>query len=176
MQNTAVAAFLVASVTLALPPSGALLAQQMTSQPARLGASADTAMSHLKGRWSGAGVAVMANGREEPFNCIATYFQDTQGTELKQNMRCESPNVQLATAAQMRLDGDTVTGVWQEKNYEQNGRISGRVTPAGVSAIVTHNDKQASVEIATAQCEQTVTVTPLPGEMIRTVTARLKRC
>lgn len=109
-----------------------LAAEPPAPQPARLGGpQVESPLTHLTGRWTGNGVAVLSNGREEPFTCIATYFQNATGTELKQNMRCESPNVQVATAAQMRISGDAITGVWRERNYEQAGQIRGSLRPGG---------------------------------------------
>lgn len=143
--------------------------------PLKLGAGAGP-MEHLKGRWTGTGIATLVTGRQEPFNCVATYFQEEAGNVLRQNLRCESPNVKVAASAQLRISGDAIAGVWQERQYDADGSVKGKLTSAGFDAVVTHKARQVDYQLRTSACEQTVVVKAKPGEVLDSITATMKRC
>jgi hypothetical protein len=133
-------------------------------------------LQDLPGRWVGSGVAELSNGHREPFNCIVTYIVNPGQTELKQGFRCESPNLKVSTSTVMQVTGSALAGTWQEKNYEKTGRVSGTMTPDGISATVVHQQRQAQVQIATKECDQVIEVTTRPGDVVRSIVAHLKRC
>jgi hypothetical protein len=130
----------------------------------------------LRGRWTGTGIATLSNGRQEPFNCVATYVVAADNSQIRQTMRCESAYFKVSTAADIIVQGNTLSGSWIEKNYETAGQVTGTLQPNGVSAIVTHKSKQARVDVAAHACDQTVVIAPKPGELVRAINANLKRC
>jgi hypothetical protein len=162
----------VAVLAAAVFAAGAVGAQDA---PSKLGAGAGP-MEHLKGRWTGTGIATLSTGRQEPFNCVATYFQEEAGNVLRQNLRCESPNVKVAASAQLRISGEAIAGVWQERQYDADGSIKGKLTSVGFDAVVTHKSRQVEYQLRTGACEQTVSVQARPGEVLQTITATMKRC
>jgi hypothetical protein len=137
-------------------------------------------LQDLPGRWVGSGVAELSNGHREPFNCIVTYIVNPGvnpgQAELKQGFRCESPNVKVSTSTVMQVTGGALAGTWQEKNFEKTGRVSGTMTPDGITATVVHQQRQAQVQIATKECDQVIEVTTRPGDTLRSIVAHLKRC
>lgn len=151
-------------------------AKVLAAEPSKLGVGAPNGLQHLKGRWVGEGVAELKNGRQEPFKCIATYFQNPQGSELKHNLRCESPNVRMAVTALMQISGGAIVGTWHEKQYEIEGRVNGNVTTDGIRMVIGHQSKEATMELTATNCEQKVVVAPGADEIVRLVTASLKRC
>lgn len=168
----AVAAFLVTGAsTRAAEP-----AKIITTEPAGLGRGAPNGLQHLKGRWVGEGMAELVNGRQEPFKCVATYFQNDQGSELKHNLRCESPNVKMAVTALMQISGGTIAGTWQEKQFEIEGRVNGNVTPDGIRMVIGHQSREATMDLKATQCEQQFVVAPSSTEFVRLVTGNLRRC
>jgi hypothetical protein len=168
---------LTASVFMAALLVGATIVPAQQA-PSMLGASVPAnPLSGLLGRWTGTGVAELANGHREPFTCVVTYIHDAAKSELRQGLRCESPNVKMSTSAVMQVSGTALSGVWQEKIYEAKGQVAGALTAEGMAVAVTYQARQAQVQVvANGACEQTISVATKPGDMLRSVTAHLKRC
>ncbi len=152
---------------------------QPLAAPVKLGVPDATApLKALPGRWTGTGVAQLANGHREPFSCVVTYIHDTAKSELRQGVRCESPNIKMSTSAVMQISGTALNGSWEEKLHDAKGKVTGQLTADGIRAAVTHQARAADVQVvALSACEQSVTlVATKPGDMVQAITAQLRKC
>jgi hypothetical protein len=129
----------------------------------------------LSGRWSGQGMIVPARGARESFKCVVTYSGSSNGSQLLQNLRCQSANYKLDTAAHLLIRGKHVTGQWQERVHSLAGTVRGTVTPDGFDVLLSGRFFTAKMTIAISQCEQSVTVTPARADYIRQMSASLKK-
>lgn len=134
-------------------------------------------MSELPGRWAGHGTVLPAAGPVEQFRCVVTYIPDRDGnSKMRQNLRCKSDNYQLDAATYLRIDGERVTGQWQDNIYSLNGTVSGRLTEGGFEVMLEGRFFQARMVVAGSRCEQSVKVTPARADYIREVSASLRKC
>ena len=128
----------------------------------------------LAGRWTGTGLVQWRNGSSEPYKCVVTYFLDSTGANVKQNLRCSGESGKLELATNMLVTGESITGTWEERNSAMKGNVKGRVTTDGFEALAHNAHFNAKFEIAMISgCEQTVTITP--SRQIQTITATLKK-
>jgi hypothetical protein len=131
----------------------------------------------LNGRWSGQGMIIPARGGRESFRCVVTYSGNNNGSQVLQNLRCQSANYKLDTATHLLIRGKHVTGRWQEKVHSLAGTVRGTVTPDGFDVLLSGRFFTAKMQIAAlSQCEQSVTVTPARADYIRQMSASLKKC
>src|SRR5687768_12473514 len=96
---------------------------------AMLAANAATAgpIEDLDGYWSGSGTVVLS-GSTERVKCAVRYRVGQEGTQIKQTVRCASPDHAINAAAELKLNGTQVEGNWEEKTYSATGEVSGRYT------------------------------------------------
>lgn len=131
----------------------------------------------LAGRWSGQGIVKPASGPAENFNCVVTYIPQGSTARLKQNLRCKSTNYQLDAATHLELQGEQVTGRWQDNIYTGlSGTVAGKVKDGGFDVVLNGQFFQARMIIVASRCEQSVKVTPARADYIREVSASLKKC
>ena len=131
----------------------------------------------LAGRWSGKGIVQPASGPAENFNCVVTYIPQGSDSRLKQNLRCKSPNYSLDAATHLELQGERVTGKWQDNIYTGlNGTVSGKVKDGGFDVVLSGRFFTAQMTVVGSGCEQSVTVKPQRADYIREVKASLKKC
>lgn len=130
----------------------------------------------LQGRWAGEGTLKPQGGPQETFKCIATYFPSRQGHEVKQNLRCHSDNYKFDIASLLEIDGEKVSGTWQEKSYAFDGAIDGVVKNNRYAMKLTGDFFQADMTIEGTACQQQVVVTPAPDTQIEYMTASLRKC
>ncbi len=79
----------------------------------------------LAGRWAGLGTMTPASGPAEPFKCVITYVPNSDGTQVKQNLRCKGEQSKIDAATQLLIDDGKVTGKWQDNIYSLDGTVSG---------------------------------------------------
>lgn len=156
---------------------GALVAGLSTpgvsATPAQAG---QNPIADLAGRWAGAGTAEWKNGRQEPYKCTVTYFLGENATRVKQTLRCHSPDenkIEIATL--MHVQGDSISGTWEETLSAMKGTVKGRVTKSGYEALAQNQFFNAAFEIQMANaCEQQITIRP--SREIAVIKANLKKC
>src|SRR5688572_3194001 len=89
---------------------------------AMLAASGATAapIEELDGYWSGSGTVVLS-GSTERVKCAVRYRVGQDGTQIKQTMRCASPDHAINATANLAINGTQVEGNWEEKTYSASG-------------------------------------------------------
>jgi hypothetical protein len=87
-------------------------------------AAAGSPFSALVGTWSGKGTARLEGGKSERLSCKG-YYSGSGGRELKLNIICANPSTKVELRSVLKYSNGRVTGTWEERNYNQNGTITG---------------------------------------------------
>jgi len=152
----------------------ALFASGMLADPL-LAQNPDPILS-LAGRWAGNAILVSESGPNETYNCVATYFPSDGGSRLTQNLRCKSANYQFDGTTQLQIAGGKITGRWQDKINNLDGIVNGTVKSDGFDIALSGNFFDAKMTVATAPCQQSVTLVLEEGLPVKKITALLKKC
>lgn len=133
--------------------------------------------SELAGRWAGNGTVMPASGPAQSFKCVVTYIAGEDSSRLRQNLRCKNDNYRLDAATHLQIEGEQLTGHWQDNvNTGLNGTVSGKVKEGGFDIMLRGRFFQAKMTVEGSRCEQSVKVTPERADYIREVHASLKKC
>jgi hypothetical protein len=89
------------------------------------GAAHASTFSGLNGTWSGSGHVRLENGRSEGIRCTANYVPRSSGTALALSLRCASASNRIELRASLSLNGNRVTGSWEERSFNASGSIGG---------------------------------------------------
>ena len=129
----------------------------------------------LPGRWTGWGQMTMDGGATEKVKCIATYFSEAGGRELRHNLRCASTNYRIDAAARLNVRSGKVSGKWEERTYSTGGAVTGRVIGDGISVNIVGQAFQASLKVETSKCRQTMNILP-KGMGVARIAVDLSKC
>lgn len=134
----------------------------LTLSPAQTAQSAATEsrspFDRLAGRWVGEGRLGMKEGSTETVKCRATYFVDTGGDQLRQNIRCASSSGSIEIASSVTLAGGALTGSWKELTRNMSGELSGVVTADGFKVAVKGSDLSANMDIIVKEPRQVIEI------------------
>ena len=134
-------------------------------------------LASLAGRWVGMATMTSDSGPASNFKCVVTYIprQDVRG--MRQTLRCEDgASFKLHAATDLSVEGDKVTGLWQDKINEIGGTVDGIVTPDGFDVQLSGKFFEAHMAVAGQGCDQSVKVMPHNSDMFRELAATLKKC
>lgn len=133
-------------------------------------------IAHLTGYWSGEASVTPASGPDKQFKCVVTYRATDDGSRVKQTLRCKNADSKLEAATHLQINGNEVTGEWEDRINELGGEVSGIVTPGGFDVNLGGRFFQAKLQVEGSRCEQQVRLTPARADVIKELSARLKRC
>ena len=134
-------------------------------------------LAHLAGRWVGNAIMTSLKGQPSNFKCIVTYLPRKDAPGMQQNLRCDDgASFKLHAATDLTVEGNKVTGHWQDKINEIEGAVLGNVTATGFEVELTGKYFQATMAVAGQGCDQSVKVMPQKSEMFRELAATLKKC
>jgi hypothetical protein len=130
----------------------------------------------LAGRWAGLATMTPASGPAEPFKCVMTYVPNSDGTQVKQNLRCKGEQSKIDAATQLLIDDGKVTGKWQDNIYALDGTVSGTFSATGFDLKLEGDYFQASMIITNSACEQQLKLVPRDTSDMKEMAVLLKRC
>jgi len=136
----------------------------------------DSPMRRLMGRWAGDASVVPIAGPALPFTCVVTYIAADNGVDMRQNLRCKTTGYKVETTTDFKFDGERVSGRWEDKINAIDGDVTGTVTANGFDVQLSGRFFAARMQVSSSACEQTVKITPEEGDLIRAITASLKKC
>lgn len=90
----------------------------------------------IAGWWGGIGRLRFKDGKTEDVKCRATYFVESEGNELKQNIRCASAGGKIEVKSVVRHVDGKLEGEWNEQMYNISGVLEGAVTERGFRVTV----------------------------------------
>ena len=132
-------------------------------------------INDIVGRWSGWGSITMASGVTEQVKCVATYFVEGGGAQVRQNLRCASSSYKIDATAKLNNANGHLTGEWEEKTYSALGAIAGRFTDTGFNVSITGEKFSAAMAVTTTACKQSISITPT-GLEISKISIGLDKC
>lgn len=84
----------------------------------------------LNGAWTGGGKVRLENGGTERLKCRGYY--NAKASTLGIAISCGNASFKINMRAKLTSSGSSLTGTWEERQFNQNGIISGKVTPTGL--------------------------------------------
>jgi len=114
----------------------------------------------MAGSWSGAGSLTMSNGMQERLRCRAQYNVGGSGNELRLNLRCASESYNFDLGGNVRSNGSTITGSWNESTRNAAGDVSGRVNGDHIQVVARSDSFSASLSLVTRGSRQSVAIRP----------------
>jgi hypothetical protein len=120
----------------------------------------------LTGYWSGNGSIALSNGKTERVKCSVLYKADG-GTQIRQTMRCASPDYSINSLAELRVKGGQVSGTWEEKTYSAKGDVTGRFGGDSFALSIKGAAFSAVMNVTLSSCKQSLNITPEGLEVTR---------
>lgn len=90
-------------------------------------ATAESPFKSLVGTWSGKGTARLESGKSERLSCKG-YYTGSGSSELRLNIICANPSTKVELRSKLKYANGHVTGSWEERNFNQQGTITGSAT------------------------------------------------
>jgi hypothetical protein len=145
-------------------------------QPHLVGAETPSPNLALAGRWAGTGSLVPISGPNESFRCVVTYFPSKDGSQIRQNLRCESQNFKIDAATELRIEAGRIIGQWTEKINSFTGWVAGKVTSDGFDVLLHGEFLVAKMTVISAECQQSVKVVLDRDDTIKEFALVLRKC
>jgi hypothetical protein len=145
-------------------------------QPDLVGAETPSPILALAGRWAGTGTLVPISGPSESFKCVVTYFPSKDGSQIKQNLRCQSQNFKFDAATELRIEAERITGQWTEKINSFTGTVAGKVTSDGFDVLLHGEFLVAKMTVISVECQQSVKVALDRDDTIKEFALVLRKC
>ncbi len=132
-------------------------------------------VDRLAGRWSGWGAVRLTNGTTEQVKCVATYFLKNSGNSIDQNLRCASASYKIDAKARYVLNGNAVTGTWEERTHSAQGDVYGTMVSSGFQLTIRGDTFAAKMVLTSTYCKQSINISP-DGLNISNISIGLRKC
>ena len=120
-------------------------------------AVAGSPFTALVGTWSGSGTAKLEGGKSERLSCKG-YYSGSGGTELRLNIICANPSTKVELRSVLKYAGGKVTGTWEERNYNQQGTITGSATESKLRLVIGGGGLTGSLSVSIGGSSQSVSL------------------
>jgi hypothetical protein len=117
---------------------------------------ADSLFDSLRGSWSGSGQIRYDDGTAEGLRCNAYYTGE--GAQLRLAIRCESPSNKVDIRGQLSVQGETLSGTWEERTFNAAGEAKGRVSDGKMSLSVIGGGFKGAMSVSIAGGKQSVNI------------------
>jgi hypothetical protein len=109
--------------------------------------------------------------------CAVRYRVGRDGAQIRQTMRCASPDYSINSTAELSLRGGQVEGSWEEKTYSATGHVAGRYTGSSFVLSIQGANFSAAMNVGLSSCKQSITINPKGGGFeVRRITMSLAKC
>ncbi len=112
--------------------------------------------SALDGAWAGSGNVRLENGKSERLRCKG-YYNAKSGNTLGMAINCGNASFKINMRASLRSAGGTITGTWEEREFNQTGNVTGKQTGNGFSLRFT-GAISGSMNVSMTGTRQTVSI------------------
>jgi hypothetical protein len=135
-------------------------------------------LARLAGRWVGMATMTSSSRPASNFKCVVTYVSRRGAPGMRQTLRCEdgATNFKLHAATDLTVEGEKLTGAWQDKINDIGGTVDGTVTPTGFDVQLSGQFFAAHMAVAGQGCDQSVRVLPQNSDVFIELAANLKKC
>ena len=134
--------------------SAAYLALAASAAPA--GAN-DGAFAALHGAWAGSGSVRLENGKTERLRCRGYYTARSGGSGLGMAIACGNASFKINMRASLSSSGSSISGTWEEREFNQTGNVTGRKTENGFNLKFT-GALSGSMSVTATGASQTVSI------------------
>jgi hypothetical protein len=134
--------------------SAAALAMAAVVLPAH---ADDSTFQALDGAWSGSGSVRLENGKSERLKCKGYYNAKGDGSTLGMAINCGNASFKINMRANLRNAGGSISGTWEEREFNQTGIVAGRKTSSGFDLKFT-GALSGSMSVSTTGGNQTVSI------------------
>ena len=134
-------------------------------------------VASLAGSWAGQAKFIPAAGPVEFYKCTMTYAPNGDGSEVKQNLLCKSPQLtKFDAATQLSITGEKVTGKWQDSVSSLTGTVRGTTKDGGFDLVLDSSYFQATMLVVSSDCEQSLKLVPRDTSDMKEMAVTLRRC
>jgi hypothetical protein len=111
------------------------------------------------GTWGGTGRVVVDDGKSEQIRCKG-YYRPTEGQKgLGIAIRCASASYSIQLRSALTINGSQISGSWEERTFNVQGQLSGRVDGGRMVLNVDGGGLKAAMTIAVSGSSQSVVLT-----------------
>lgn len=118
--------------------------------------AADATFAALDGAWAGSGSVRLENGKSERLKCRG-YYNAKAGNSLGMAIACGNASFKINIRASLKSAGGSITGTWEEREFNQTGNVSGKQTANGFNLHFS-GALSGSMSVATTGGSQTVSI------------------
>ena len=129
-------------------------------------AQAPASFDKFAGLWVGEGRLGTRAGQTEMVKCRATYRSEQQGTALKQSIRCASAGGSIEVKVAAQLEGENISGGWEETTRGWTGRLAGATTPQGLKVRIRGENISANMDVIVRDALQVVEIQFIDGALL----------
>lgn len=119
--------------------------------------AAGNPFSMLVGTWAGKGTARLDSGKRERISCRG-YYSGKGAKVLRLNIICANPSTKVELRSVLNYADGRVSGTWEERNFNQSGTISGRVTDSEMKLSIDGGGLNGSLKMTFGESSQSVTI------------------
>lgn len=137
----------------------ALLLLALSATPSRSEPAANHLFASMSGYWTGPGHIKYEGYPSEALLCKAYYTTKDQIDRLHIVLRCASASNKIELRAQLAAHDDTLSGSWEERTFNANGTVTGRVSEKEISIAIDGGGFSAKMLVTQDASSQTVAIT-----------------
>lgn len=115
-------------------------------------------LSPFLGTWAGTGRVVVQDGKSEQIKCNGFYRNDGQ-KGFGVAIRCASTSYSIQLRSALALSGNQISGSWEERTFNLQGHLSGRVDGGRMVLNVDGGSLKAAMTISVSGSSQSVVLT-----------------
>lgn len=134
---------------------------------------ADSPFKSLVGTWSGKGTARLESGKRERLSCKG-YYTGSGSSELRLNIICANPSTKVELRSKLKYANGRVTGSWEERNFNQEGTITGSATDTKLRLSIGGGALQGRLSVEIDGTKQSVSLST-SGSALRGVSITFAR-
>jgi hypothetical protein len=108
----------------------------------------------LAGSWSGSGTVTLDDGSTERIRCRAKYAP--VGPTMEMSLTCASDAYKFNLGANVRAEGNTITGSWSEASRNISGSLQGRGGGGNFEVVASTAGFNANIALRTSGSKQSV--------------------
>jgi hypothetical protein len=142
--------------------------------PAAVAQSKESPLLALGGNWTGNGTINFSDGSKERIRCRSSYVPDTDGNNLKLDLRCASDSYKFELHSSIVYNNGEITGMWNESTRSAAGNISGTASAGKIEVRAVGQTFAAFLNISTRGSSQSVSIKS-PGSSMSEVSITLAK-
>jgi len=136
-------------------------------------AVAGSPFSSLVGSWSGSGTAHLEGGKSERLSCKG-YYSGSGANVLRLNIICANPSTKVELRSVLKYENGKVSGTWEERNFNQQGSVSGSATDSKLHLVIAGAALSGSLSVSFGGSSQSVSILT-QGSALRGVSITFSR-